>query len=299
MSRPDPVRPGTSRRPGRSWLFAGTALLLGGCDALKLGFLNAQGPIAAGESRLFVIVVIVMLFVIAPVVLLAPLFAWHYRLSNRRNHFRPQWTFSWIVEFFIWIPPTAIVVGLAFLLWHRTHRFDPYATIASSSPVVEVQAVALDWKWLFIYPANGIATVNELAIPAGRPVHLTLTSGTVMQSMLIPQLAGQIYAMAGMTTQLNLAADEPGTYVGENTQYNGNGFARQKFAVRSMDPAAYEQWLTTTRAEGVALDDGAYRRLFQPSTEPKAILYSAVPADLFQRILKRAETGAGTAVRRP
>ena len=162
-------------------------------------------------------------------ILLTPVFAWHNRLANTRSAYRPQWSFSWPLEGLIWIPPTLIVVSLAVLVWRDTHALDPYRPLPSDLPPTEVQAVALDWKWLFIYPDKQIAAADELVFPADRPVHLKLTSGTVMQSLLFPQLAGQIFAMAGMTTQLNIAADRPGTYRGENTQFNGEGFQRQKF----------------------------------------------------------------------
>ncbi len=141
-----------------------------------------------------------------PVLLLVPIIAWHYRLSNKQSAFKPKWDFSWPLEGLIWIPPAGIVIGLGFLLWHYTHTLDPYRRLPATEPPLEVQAVALDWKWLFIYPDAHIATLNRLAIPVGRPVHISLTSGTVMQSLLVPQLAGQIYAMAGMTSQLNLEA---------------------------------------------------------------------------------------------
>ena len=183
---------------------------LGGCAALKLGVVGHAGPIAAGQWHLYEIVGAVLVFVAGPVLLLTPLIAWHYRLSNRHAAFRPDWNFSWPLEGLIWIPPIGIVIGLAVVLWHYTHTLDPYRPIASPLPALEIEAVALDWKWLFIYPQQHIATINQLAIPVGRPVHLSLTSGTVMQSMLIPQLAGQIYAMPGMTTQLNLAASQRG-----------------------------------------------------------------------------------------
>jgi cytochrome o ubiquinol oxidase subunit 2 len=173
--------------------------LLSGCAALQLGVVNHAGPIAESQWRLYLVVGFVLIFVALPVLLLTPLMAWHYRLSNRHGAFRPRWNFSWVLEAFIWIPPTAIVIGLAFILWTSTHELDPYRAISSEQPTLEVEAAALDWKWLFIYPREKIAVLNQLAIPVGRPVHISLTSGTVMQSLLIPQLAGQIYAMAGMT----------------------------------------------------------------------------------------------------
>lgn len=270
-------------------------MMLGGCDALRLGFLNAQGPVAASERTLFVNVVLVMLLVIGPVLLLTPIFAWHYRLANTDDAYRPKWNFSWIVEVFIWVPPTLIVVGLAILLWTRTHQLDPYAPLVSNGAPLEVQAVALDWKWLFVYPDARVATINELAIPAGRPVHIRLTSGTVMQSLLVPQLAGQIYAMSGMTTELNLAADRPGVFRGENTQFNGKGFQQQKFSVVSLAPADYESWLARVRATGRPLDADAYRQLFVQSAEPAPILFSSAPADLFEQVLARDRPGPETA----
>jgi cytochrome o ubiquinol oxidase subunit 2 len=283
------------RRRGPLRLFAAALLLpLGGCGALRLGFLNAAGPVAGGERHLFIIVSIVMIFVAGPVLLLTPVIAWYYRLSNKNSAYKPNWEFSWPLEGLIWIPPAGIVIGLAFLLWPGTHRFDPYTPIRSTLPTIEVQAVGLDWKWLFIYPDRGIATVNQLAIPAGQPVHLSLTSGTVMQSMLVPQLAGQIYAMAGMTTQLNLAADRPGTFIGENTQFNGKGFQQEKFAVVAMPPENYAQWLEGVGQSAPPLDAAAYAQLFEKSAPASPIFYSSVPPGLFQKIL--AQSRAGTPV---
>ncbi len=262
-----------------------TLLLLSGCDALKLGVMNHAGPIAASQWRLYVIVGIVLIFVAGPVLLLTPLIAWHYRLSNKHSAFRPNWSFSWTLEGFIWIPPIGIVFGLSFLLWRYTHTLDPYRPIASNQPALEVQAVGLDWKWLFIYPDQRIAAVNQLFIPVGRPVHISLTSGTVMQALLIPQLAGQIYAMAGMTTQLNLAASRPGVYRGENTQFNGTGFQNEKFDVIALSPDDYDRWVARVRASAHPLDDTAYAELFRQSSPPQPIVFSSVPQSLFQNIL--------------
>jgi cytochrome o ubiquinol oxidase subunit 2 len=265
-----------------------TLLLLSGCDALKLGVMNHAGPIAASQWRLYVIAGIVLIFVAAPVLLLTPLIAWHYRLSNKHSAFRPNWSFSWTLEGFIWIPPIGIVIGLSFLLWRYTHTLDPYRPIASNQPALEVQAVGLDWKWLFIYPDQRIAAVNQLFIPVGRPIHISLTSGTVMQALLIPQLAGQIYAMAGMTTQLNLAASRPGVYRGENTQFNGTGFQNEKFNVTALPPADYDRWVAQVRASAHSLDDTAYAELFKQSSPPQPVVFSSVPQRLFQDVLAQS-----------
>lgn len=276
----------------RGWppLFALLPLfLLSGCDALKLGVMNYAGPIAASQWHLYVIVAIVLIFVAGPVLLLTPLVAWHYRLSNKKSAFKPKWDFSWKLEGFIWIPPIAIVIGLGVVLWNYTHVLDPYRPIASEQPALEVQAVALDWKWLFIYPDQRIAVINQLAIPVGRPVHISLTSGTVMQSLLIPQLAGQIYAMAGMTTQLNLAASRPGVYRGENTQYNGTGFQDEKLDVIALSAADYDRWVARVNASAHPLDTAALFELFRKSSRPQPIVYSPVPQHLFQQILARSK----------
>jgi cytochrome o ubiquinol oxidase subunit 2 len=267
-------------------------LTLGGCSALRLGFLNAAGPVAGGERHLFMVVLAVCIFVAGPVLLLTPIIAWHYRLSNSKSAYRPDWDFSWPLEGLIWIPPAGIVVGLAFLLWPDTHAYDPYAPIAGEQPAIEVQAVGLDWKWLFIYPDAGVATVNQLAIPVGHSVRIMLTSGTVMQSMLVPRLAGQIYAMAGMMTELNLAADSPGTFEGENTQFNGDGFQRQKFDVLAMSPGDYAQWLERVRQSSRPLDAAAYAQLFRRSVAASPVFYSSVPAGLFQTIMAQSRAGA-------
>ena len=276
----------------RDLTMAASTAMLSGCDALKMGVANAAGPIADAQWHLYQILAIVLIFVAGPVLLLTPIIAWHYRLSNKHDVYRPKWTFSWWLEGLIWIPPSAIVIGLSVLLWNYTHRLDPYRAIPSAQSVLEVQAVALDWKWLFIYPDQRIATINQLAIPVGRPVHISLTSGTVMQSLLIPQLAGQIYAMAGMRTQLNLAASRPGTYLGRNVQYNGTGFSKQHFDVLALPDAEYEKWLKHVASSGHALDAAAYDDLFKPSTPAAPVYFSSAPDALFERIMDTAPGAA-------
>ncbi|WJM25801.1 cytochrome ubiquinol oxidase subunit II [Novosphingobium resinovorum] len=246
---------------------------------------NHAGPVAAEQWHLYLIVAVVLVFVAGPVLLLVPLIAWHYRQSNKNDAYRPDWGFSWPLEILVWIPPIGIVIGLAFLLWSATHRLDPYRPLAATQRPLEVQVVALDWKWLFIYPEEEVATVNRLVIPVGRPVHLSLTSGTVMQSLLIPQLAGQIYAMAGMTTHLNLAASRPGLFRGQNTQFNGRGFQDQKFDVVAADAAAYERWVAGVRAGGRPLDGAALKRITAQSVMPTPQLFSGVPPGLFRSIV--------------
>lgn len=266
-------------------------LLLDGCGVLDRGMLGAAGPVAEAERHLLYVVTIVMLFVIGPVLLITPLMAWHYRLSNTHAAYRPKWHFSWWIEGLIWVPPTLIVAGLAVVLWNATQHLDPYRPLAKGGEPLHVQAVALDWKWLFIYPDQGIATLNTLVLPAGRPVSIDLTSGTVMQSLLIPRLAGQIYAMAGMRTKLHLQADRPGTFIGENVQYNGEKFQAQKFTTTALPATDFSHWVDQVRQGGARFDASAYGQLFERSAPPP-ILYSGVPSGLFQRILGRYQAGA-------
>lgn len=259
--------------------------LLSGCEAVKLGIVNPAGPVAAEQWQLYLVLAGVLVFVAAPVLILVPLMAWHYRRTNKGDAYRPDWGFSWPLEILVWVPPIGIVIGLALLLWSSTHRLDPYRPIASAHPPLEVQAVALDWKWLFIYPNERIATVDRLVIPAERPVHLSLTSGTVMQSLLIPRLAGQIYAMAGMRTQLNFAASGTGVFRGENTQYNGEGFPKQKFDVVALSPAEHRHWMRNVQASARPLDKQALAGLTARSIVARPASFSAVPPGLFDRIM--------------
>jgi cytochrome o ubiquinol oxidase subunit 2 len=272
----------------RRFTVLAACLAVSGCGIVGHGFLSPAGPIAAAERHYFLIVCLVMLFVIGPVLIMTPVIAWHYRLANTRSAYRPDWNFSWLLEGLIWIPPSAIVIGLGVLLWQYTHRLNPYRPLASATSTLEVQVVALDWKWLFIYPFQHVASVNEMVVRAGQPVHLSLTSGTVMQSLLMPRLAGQIYAMAGMKTQLNFAADRPGNYLGENTQFNGMGFQNQKFTVSARTAEGFNQWLAGVRAQPNRLDVSAYQALSVRSTLPHPLMFGDVDPGLFDRIAAQA-----------
>ncbi len=267
-------------------------LALVGCGVLDHGFLKPAGPVASGIRSEFLWVSAIMLFVIVPVLLLVPLIGWHYRLSNTKSAYRPQWGFNWSLEGLIWIPPTIIVIVIAVFLWRDTHRLDPYRPLGGEA--IDVQVVALDWKWLFIYPAQGVATVDRLVIPAGRPVHLSLTSATVMQSFMLPRLAGQIYAMAGMRTQLNFLADAPGLSWGENVQFNGTGFQTQKFKVEALDAGAFQSWLADTKAQPNRLGRAQYQILSRRSLQPQPLAFGTVDPGLFDRIVGLTEPSGHT-----
>ena len=271
---------GARFRPIFALLIAGT---LTGCAASP-SFFRAAGPVAAEQRELFWIVNLLLLAVVLPVFIGLPYVLWRYRRGNIDSTYQPKWTFNTKLEFFIWGVPIAVVLALSVILWHATHQLDPYKRIDGQGQVT-VQVVGLDWKWLFIYPDQHIATVNKLVVPAGRPVHLELTSDTVMQSFFIPQFGSQIYAMAGMRTQLNLKADRPGVYLGENTQYNGNGFHRQNFRTYAVSDAQFDAWVKQVQSGSQPLNAARYAALSKQSVPEHPIEFSSVPSQLFAHII--------------
>ena len=264
------------------------ALLAGGCDRLVI--LNPKGPIADAQRGLMIDAFTVMMIVVVPVIVLVFLFALRYR-AGRNARYEPTWAYSAKIDAFVWLVPALIVIAVAVLLWRSTHKLDPYREIASSTPPLDVQVVGLDWKWLFIYPEQGVASVNQLAIPAGRPISLRITSDTVMNSFYVPALAGQIYAMAGMQTRLQILADQPGKFVGRNTQYSGGGFSDQFFEVVATNPADFDAWVARARQVPGKLDPPTYAKLAERSRLNPITLYSAVEPRLFDSIIDRYTGG--------
>jgi len=262
-------------------------LLLGGCSPLQHGFLAPAGLAASGERDLLLWIVGLTLVVVLPVILLTPLIVWRYRHGNDRAAYRPRWEFSWLLDIFAWGVPALVVAVLAVLVWTRTHSLDPYRSPTPGERPLEVQVIGLDWKWLFLYPEQGIASVNELVLPAGRPVHLTLTSDTVMQSLLLPRLGGQIYAMAGMQTQRFLQIPAPGQFEGRNAQYSGEGFQDQHFPIRVVDAAAFQAWTQTVAQTRTALDCAHYQVLARPGTLEQAAQWRLTQPALFAWVLAR------------
>ncbi|GAA6160057.1 ubiquinol oxidase subunit II [Ruegeria sp. HU-ET01832] len=268
-------------------------------------FLEPQGPIAAVQKTHLVRATLLILIAVVPVLCLVPLIAIRYRRRKQsQSAYAPNWDFSARLEFLMWGVPVVIVAVLSFYLWKATHRLDPYANSFGEAPAINVQVVGLDWKWLFIYPDHGIATVGEFGIPVGQQVAITLTTDTVMQSFMIPALAGQIYAMPGMTTQLHLVANTPKTMQGENTQYNGRGFTKQKFLTQAMQLQDFDAWVNSVRANGIPLTTETYKTLAMrtdrdevqaalgTATMPLNALYFTLDdGDLFHSILRRYHSG--------
>jgi cytochrome o ubiquinol oxidase subunit 2 len=227
-----------------------------------------------------------MLAVVVPVILATLAFAWWFRAGNAKATYRPNWAYSGRLEVIVWAIPALVVLFLGGVSWVSSHELDPAKPLADPQSVegrpLEVQVVSLDWKWLFIYPDQGIAAVNRLVVPAGRPVHFQLTSATVMNSFFVPQLGSQIYTMAGMRTQLNLQADKPGTYHGLSAQFSGDGFSDMRFDVEAVPDAEFAKWVDDAKAGGPALD---YAGLTQNSKAVPPAVYRGVQPGLFERIL--------------
>jgi cytochrome o ubiquinol oxidase subunit 2 len=289
------------------WTIAGCgALVLCACaEPIHLSFLDPQGPVASMQRTHFLeMLALLAIFVAGPIFLLIPFFAWRYRLGANSSRYTPKWNFFLPLEIAAWSGPVVIVTLLAGLVWRSTHALDPYKPIVSSQAPLRVQVIGYDWKWLFIYPDQGIASVGMLAIPAGRPLAMQLTSATVMQSLQIPSLGSQIYAMGGMVTQLNLQADKPGRFMGENTMYNGDGFNQQQFTAVAMTPADFKAWVDKVRAHGIPFDAEILERLAQQGTRTALIdalpgtasmdgnvYFSGVSKDLFSTVVQATKGG--------
>ena len=275
----------------RSWASVCAAILLASCQ--PAGILDPQGPIASAERLLLINSTAIMLVVVVPVILATLAFAWWYRSSNTRASRSPDESYEGRIEFVIWSIPALTVILLGGVIWIGSHQLDPRAPIPGQSDPLRVDVVALDWKWLFIYPDQGVAAVNQLVIPAGTPIAFRLTSATVMNSFFVPQLGSQIYTMGGMTTHLSLLADKPGEYPGFSANFSGDGFSEMRFVVRSVPAGDFNAWLDQVRGTGSALDDAGYDELAKPSKAVPPRTYRSVEPNLLDRILDQTMAGPG------
>lgn len=266
--------------------------LLAGCSELVV--LEPKGPIGAGDRAVILEAFGVMLVVVIPVILMSIAIPWRYRAQNTDAAYAPDWHHSTLIEAVIWLVPALIVAVLGALVWSSSHRLDPYKPLVADAPPVRVEAVSLDWKWLFIYPDLGIATVNQLVFPAKTPLALRLTSDSVMTAFFVPELGSQIYSMAGMQTQLNLMADEPGHYWGDNTQYSGNGFHDMHFEAKAVTPDEFQHWVEQVRQSPDRLDTEGFAQLEQPSKGWAPVRhFSSVVPGLFESIMGKFMSMAG------
>jgi cytochrome o ubiquinol oxidase subunit II len=272
---------------------AGALMLLPFLAGCSGGILAPRGPIASAERLLLINSTAIMLVVVIPVIVATLAFAWWYRASNSEARQGTDESYEERIEFVVWSIPALTVILLGGVIWIGSHQLDPRAPISGQSDPLHVDVVALDWKWLFIYPDQGVAAVNQLVIPAGTPVEFRLTSATVMNSFFVPQLGSQIYTMGGMTTHLTLLADKPGEYPGFSANFSGDGFSWMRFVVRSVPAGDFNAWLEQTRGTGSALDEAGYAELAKPSKAVPPTAYRSVEPKLFDRILDQTVSGCG------
>jgi cytochrome o ubiquinol oxidase subunit 2 len=267
---------------------ASAMLALSGCTH---GVLDPKGSVGVAEKALIWTSTWVMLLVVVPVIVLTLWFAWRYRASNQSATYAPKWSHSTAIEIVVWTIPTLIILYLGILTWDSTHKLDPDRPLESQVKPINVEVVALDWKWLFIYPDLGIATVNQLAIPVGTPVNFRLTSDSVMNSFFIPQLGTQVYAMAGMQTRLHLIADEPGNFEGLSANFSGKGFSDMKFRTLATSPDDFNAWVAKVRASSDRLDMNTYGTVAEPSEKDPVRYFSTVDPRLFRNIVAKYNNG--------
>jgi len=277
------LRDRSSPPPGRRMV---PSILLG-CMTLascREGVLDPQGPVGQAERVILGDATAIMLAVVIPVIVLALVFAWWFRAGNRRATYRPEWDYSGRIELIIWAIPALVILFLGGIAWISSHELDPPKPLESAKSALEVEVVSLDWRWLFVYPHEHIATVNYLVVPTGVPVHFRLTSTSVMNSFFIPQLGSQIYTMPGMTTQLNLQADKPGIYEGLSAQFSGPGFSDMRFTLRAESGEGFAAWLAQVRAESGVLNEPVLAQLVRPTRAAGELTYGSVPQDPFEMV---------------
>lgn len=274
------------------------ALLLSGCDAVLI---SPAGDVARQQRDLIIISVVLMLIIIIPVIVMTFVFAWKYRESNKAAHheYDPEWNHSTVLELLIWSAPLLIIIALGAVTWTSTHKLDPYrplervdhvrAVAPETKPLV-VEVVALDWKWLFFYPEQGIATVNEMAAPMDRPIEFHITASTVMNAFFVPSMAGMIYAMPGMETKLRGVMNKTGNFEGISANYSGAGFSDMRFTLHSVSDADFDAWVAKVKADGGHLDRADYLKLEKPSEKEPVRYYGTVDAGLYNAILNQCVT---------
>jgi cytochrome o ubiquinol oxidase subunit 2 len=254
---------------------------------MNIPVLDPKGIIGLAEKDLIVTATILMGLIVIPVLVLTFAIAWRYRSGNTKAKYTPNWEHSALEEFIWWAVPSLIIAALAGIAWTSSHDLDPFKPLDSSTPTLTIQVVALDWKWLFIYPEERIASVNLVEFPVGRPINFQITADAPMNSFWIPQLGGQIYAMAGMSTKLHLMADEPGTYSGASANFSGRGFSGMKFNAVAVSEEEYVQWLANVRKSPNVLDIRHYKALAAPSENPPISYYAWTDIDLYNSIVQK------------
>ena len=285
---PVSVRPGQRAHTARRIATVGLSCLLAGCG--EMGLLDPAGPVATGERAMFFNAVVIMLAIIAPIIVLTLYFAWRYSAKEPRGQYTPEWSYSGRLELLVWSVPALVIVFLGGIAWIGSHELDPKRPLRSNNRPVEVQVISLDWKWLFIYPEQGVASVNHLVFPANTPIRFRVTSGTVMNSLIIPRLGSQLYAMSGMDGTLHLQADRPGRYRGLSAHYSGEGFSQMMFFADATSRQGFDDWVARTKRGGPVLDKPGYLEIERTAATSKPYTYRAVQPGLYDAALKYAGT---------
>jgi cytochrome o ubiquinol oxidase subunit 2 len=259
---------------------------LGGCSG---GVLDPHGPVGAAQKTITVDALVIMLGIVIPTIVAAFALAWWYRASNARATYRPDWAYSGRLELIVWSIPLLVILFLSGMIWVGSYQLDPRRPLPAAPGVEpeEIQVVSLDWKWLFIYPREGVASVNRVVVPAGVPIRFRITSASVMNTFFVPQLGGMIYAMNGMETQMHLQADHPGTFYGRSAQFSGDGFSDMHFQLVSVPPADFTRWAAETRGAGPMLDAASYVLLSRQRQNVAPFTFSGVQPHLFELVLSR------------
>ncbi|UEC01726.1 ubiquinol oxidase subunit II [Burkholderia vietnamiensis] len=268
---------------------------LSGCSWVLF---NSRGSVGLAERDLIITCIGLMLFVVIPAIVLTFVFAWKYRASNLAAKYTPDWAHSTRIEVVVWGVPLIIIVILAAIVWKSTHELDPYKPLDVAGEPINVEVIATDWKWIFIYPDLGIATINELTFPENRQVAFSITSNSTMNTFFIPQLGGQVYAMAGMRTKLHLLANQVGEYRGMSGNYSGAGFSDMKFVARATTEKDFERWVAQVRSEApVPLDFDAFLKIAKPSTRNGVVHFAQVEPGLFKKVIDQFIDSGRTAPR--
>jgi len=249
--------------------------------------LQPAGQIGHKERNLIAFTAGLSLVVVVPVLTMLGYFAWHYREDNKRAKYSPELEGNAIAETIWWLIPTVLLVVIGVITWRSSYALDPFKPLSSTKKALHVQVVALDWKWLFIYPGQNVASVNVAAVPVGMPVDFEITSDTVMSSFWAPQLGGQMYAMPGMSTHLNLMADKAGSYDGVAANISGKGFSGMRFTIKAVSDAAFNSWVNTTHHAPHSLDVASYAALSKPSKNNKPEFYGSVDSGLYDTIMTK------------
>ena len=267
--------------PKRLLACACAALGVASCSG---GVLDPAGPVGKGDATILIDATVIMLAIVVPTILLAFWMAWRFRASNTRAEYLPYWSYSGRIEAVVWSIPTLTIMFIGGVIWIGSAQLDPFKPLPSKAAPLEVQVVALDWKWLFIYPEQRIATVNQLVMPAGTPVHFSITSASVFNVFFVPRLGSMIYAMPGMVAQLSLQADKPGDLWGTSAQFSGDGFSDMQFQVKSLPAADFETWVRSVRGNGPVLDQDAYTALMQQAQRVPISTFRDVDPQLFHAV---------------